>query len=115
MSPPPPRSTLFPYTTLFRSKSRRRRPILKLTPGNLRRNTTKHGAPDKSLRRRAATTKAANPSGGEAVREATALAHGHQTTHRTRSHRATERIERARLREGRSDAVKHSQIGRAHV
>src|SRR5690625_6224252 len=90
------------------SKSRRCRPILKLTPGNLRRNTTKHGAPDKSLRRRAATTKAANPSGGEAVREATALAHGHQTTHRTRSHRATERIERARLREGRSDAVKHS-------
>src|SRR5690554_1214137 len=83
-------------------------PILKLTPSNLRRNTTKHRTPDKPCRRRAAATKTADPSGGEAVREAAALAHRHQTTHRTRSHRATERIECARLREGRSDAVKHS-------
>src|SRR5690625_44466 len=50
-----------------------RRPIFELTASNLRRNTTKHGAPDKPCRRRAAATKTADPSGGEAVREAAAL------------------------------------------
>src|SRR5690625_1190879 len=48
------------------------RPISELTPSNLRRNTPKHRTPDKPCRRRAATTKSADASGGKAVREATA-------------------------------------------
>src|SRR5690625_1777388 len=86
-------------------KCRRGCSIFELTPSNLRRNTTKHGAPDKPCRRRAAATKTADPGRREAVREATTLAHRHQTTHKTRIHRATERIECARPREGLADAV----------
>src|SRR2546430_7768799 len=37
----PPRSTLFPYTTLFRSRNRRRVPVRALVPASTRRHRRK--------------------------------------------------------------------------
>src|SRR4051794_41643246 len=39
----PPRSTLFPYTTLFRSQRLRRDPFGEQVPGLIARNPTRHG------------------------------------------------------------------------
>src|SRR2546426_4847241 len=44
----PPRSTLFPYTTLFRSRARRRPPPALLSPAPAR---PRRGTPDRALPR----------------------------------------------------------------
>src|SRR5437762_8892165 len=56
MIPPPPRSTLFPYTTLFRSPLHRkacqeRRRHLRQGPGQLHHQRRPHGLPRRQPRR----------------------------------------------------------------
>src|SRR5438034_5407941 len=77
---PPPRSTLFPYTTLFRSPRRRRGPRERRTRGNASDPVAARG--DRSPRGRVlAAQTAAREDGADGVRSSMPRASGRSEEH----------------------------------